>query len=167
MLVQDFGLSAILFPVDPFPCPFFRSSHCSKDIHLLKLRCAPYAGGLFSPSPRHGARNATGPRDGSGARGNGPFASSTLTTTNIIAYLARADNRHSRQHFHFLQNAIFELPLLVQHSDIQTNYFVLPFIMPEDISCQGKTNANETLKKALAREERRRCEHEYRAGRAT
>jgi len=31
--------------------------------------------------------------------------------------------------------------LLVQHSDIQTNYFVLPFIMPDDISCQGKTNA--------------------------
>jgi hypothetical protein len=128
MLVRDFGLSAILFPVDPFSVPVFRPSHCSKDIHLLKLTCALYAGRFSSPSPRREARNATGPRDGSGARGNGSFASSTLTTTNIIAYLARADNRHSRQHFHFLQNAIFELPLLVQHSDIQTNYFVLPFI---------------------------------------
>jgi hypothetical protein len=36
--------------------------------------------------------------------------------------------------------------------------------MTEEISCQGKTNANETLKKASAREERIRCEHEYRAG---
>ena len=90
MLVRDFGLSAILFPVDPFPVLVFRSFHCSKHIHLLKLTCAPYAGWFSSPSPRRGARNATGPRDGSGARGEAPFASSTLTTTNVIVYLARA-----------------------------------------------------------------------------
>ena len=48
---------------------------------------------------------------------------------------------------------------------MQINHCVFcDFYMPEDISCQGKTNANETLKKALAREERRRCEQEHRAG---
>ena len=51
------------------------------------------------------------------AHGNGPFASSTLTTTNIIASLARADGRHSRQLL-FFADCNFELQLLVQHSDI-------------------------------------------------